>query len=214
MTESTSQKNLHILAHRGVCNTVQEHNSLMACERAFAQGFGIEVDVRDDGGTLVVAHNPGEKTAYPFAQLQALAQKYPQRTMAINIKSSGLQSLLGAQLPPNYFTFDMAVPDLLANMREGITSFTRHSDYEPEPVMYNQAHGVWLDMFTTDWLTRTDLETHAKAGKAVAIVSPELHRRPHLPFWEQLKAMLPTRSPATLYLCTDHPQDAETFFHG
>jgi hypothetical protein len=43
----------------------------------------------------------------------------------------------------------------------------------------------------------------------VAVVSPELHRRPHLTLWERLKYL---RNPSQVYLCTDLVKEAKEFF--
>jgi glycerophosphoryl diester phosphodiesterase len=63
---------VHILAHRGLWKTASEHNRLEAFRHALESGYGIEVDVRDASGELIVAHDAGEETAYPFEDLCAL----------------------------------------------------------------------------------------------------------------------------------------------
>ncbi|WP_426110113.1 hypothetical protein [Massilia sp. PWRC2] len=46
----------------------------------------------------------------------------------------------------------------------------------------------------------------------VCVVSAELHRRPHLPHWQQLKATGLAAHPH-LRLCTDFPLEAAEFFN-
>ena len=38
---------MRILAHRGFWNSKEERNSIVAFEKAFQNGFGIETDIRD-----------------------------------------------------------------------------------------------------------------------------------------------------------------------
>lgn len=211
---------LQVLAHRGLWYEEKEHNTTIACERALALGFGIEIDVRDAQGMLMVAHDIGDARAYPFSDLCRLLRQYPLCPVAINIKSCGLQPLLKSVLEEfgirNYFTFDMSVPDLLNNLRSGITSFTRQSEYEPEPVLYAESRGVWMDMFETDWVTGEVVLEYLKSGKDVAVVSPELHKRDYHLIWKKLMDILQVsgilENGATLYLCTDHPQEAKRYF--
>lgn len=212
---------ISILAHRGLWRTPQERNSLAACERALALGFGIEVDVRDAGGALVVAHDVAEAGAYPFEQLCALLARHPGQALAINIKSAGLACMLQAALARHgvrdYFAFDMAVPDLLDYLRLGVAAYTRQSEYEPEPVLLGRAQGVWIDMFERDRLDGAALAAQLADGRGVALVSPELHGREHAPFWERLKMVLTSHVGCftkKLSLCTDHPEEAADFFHG
>ncbi len=211
---------VNILAHRGLWYDSAEKNRLIACERAFSLGYGIEVDIRDNAGGLIVAHDAQDTHAYPFSDLCKILQRFPECCAAINIKSCGLQKRLKDMLAQynvkNYFTFDMTIPDLLANVKFGIISFTRHSEYEQKPALYLQADGVWIDMFVDNWLTGEIISEHLNNGKNIAIVSPELHKRPHELWWQKLKNVLQiiNKQPMPkLYLCTDYPQQAHRYFN-
>jgi len=57
------------------------------------------------------------------------------------------------------------------------------------------------------------IREHLEAGKEVALVSPELHGRPHGAFWQRLRDAGLSRQDA-LMLCTDFPGAAREFFHG
>ena len=48
-------------------------------------------------------------------------------------------------------------------------------------------------------------------GKRVGFVSPELHGRPHLPIWEEIKKFELHRN-RFFELCTDFPEAAFDFF--
>jgi len=208
---------MQFLAHRGFWEKPAEKNSPAALRRALADGFGVETDLRDAAGQLVIAHDlagPGAQAADDFfAQYKETKST---ATLALNIKADGLRGLLKTLLPrhgiKNYFCFDMSAPETLCYQREGLRFFTRESEIETAPVLYAEAAGIWLDMFKSDWVTPTVIEKHLRAGKEVALVSPELHKRPHLPYWETLRAAGLGKNPSVL-LCTDYPQAAKTFFH-
>ena len=211
---------LYILAHKGIWRSKEEQNTISACRVALASGFGLQVDIRDHVGGLVVAHDVDDAGSYPFRKLCTLLQQHPDATLALNIQSGGLQDLLCEALAhhgiSNYFLFDMAVPDLLASLRSGLRCFTRQSELETTPILYPQSHGVWVDMFEQDWLTSNDIRMHIKHAKDVAIVSPELHGRDQLPFWQYLKDHWASLNDtgSKCYLCTAYPEQAREFFYG
>lgn len=205
---------MEILAHRGYWLQSEERNTSAAFERAFADRFGVETDIRDLGGELVVSHDPAlegcMKTEDFFRRYKTSGCR---TTLALNIKSDGLQQLLSAQLAhfeiKNYFVFDMSVPDLLQSLRAGLNCFTRISDIERADALSAQVSGVWLDCFDSDWFGEREILELQQSYPKVAIVSPELHGRSHLPIWEELKQL---QDRDKLMLCTDFPQDARAFF--
>jgi glycerophosphoryl diester phosphodiesterase len=201
-----------VLAHRGAWTEPSERNTLAAFERAFARGWGAEVDVRDLDGRLVVSHDPPVRGALLLADVVDAyrAAGQPGR-LAINVKADGLQASLGAALaglrPSAWFAFDMSVPDAIVSLRHGLPVFTRHSDAEPEPVLYDAAEGVWLDDFAGGWITETRVAAHLDAGRHVAIVSPELHGRDHRAVWSAWRRWTVWTRPG-VSLCTDFPHEA------
>jgi glycerophosphoryl diester phosphodiesterase len=213
----TNNEIMIILSHRGYWNQSRPKNSLCAFETSFDLGFGTETDFRDCGGELVISHDPALEGALLadefFLALSARDKTLP---IAINIKADGLQSLLKQSLEKhqleNYFLFDMSIPDAMVSLRHGLRIFTRHSDVETEPHLYHEAAGIWMDAFRDDrWLTPEAIARHLDAGKKVCLVSPELHGRPHLPFWERLHSSGIHEHPR-LMLCSDIPESAKLFF--
>jgi glycerophosphoryl diester phosphodiesterase len=195
----------------------ERENSLPALSAALQAGFGIETDVRDALGQLVIAHDVPPATAVQFQDLvTAYTAAKIRLPLALNLKADGLRSRLKSALHEagavNYFCFDMSVPETLACSRDGLRFFTRESEYEQTPILYGEAAGIWLDMFQSDWATPDHIRKHLFRGKSVAIVSPELHGRPHLVFWEMLRTAGLGRA-TELMLCTDHPIAARDFFH-
>ncbi len=207
---------MKILSHRGYWKTSEEKNTTLAFERSFSLGFGTETDVRDLAGDLVISHDMPRAGVLSASELFEIhTRKGPSLELALNIKSDGLQipllSLLKKFDVQNYFLFDMAIPDALTCLRHGLKCFTRQSEYERDPVFYPQAEGVWIDGFHSEWWDETLIQRHLNMGKKVCIVSPDLHRRPHLPCWDNLAGWSICSHPA-LMLCTDLPEDAAELF--
>jgi len=212
-----------ILAHRGFWTSQQDHNSLHAFRTAFDAGFGIELDVRDFNGHLVVSHDVPVAPPPSFEDVLTLHGRYPTKPwLAINIKADGLAKMVATAAERydlnNYFIFDMSVPDALHYLRAGLPAFTRHSEYETQPSFYCEASGIWLDAFLDPWVDPDRIIAHLKNGKRIGLVSPELHARPHAAAWEEWKRALsasglPKASiHERLMLCTDFPEDARAFF--
>ncbi len=210
---------MNILSHRGYWKSSEEKNTEVAFRRSFQLGFGTETDFRDFNGQLVISHDVATDSAITASHFFEIYNQYESNLpLAINIKSDGLQGLLRVELEKynitNYFLFDMSVPDGLVYLRQGgFQIFTRQSEYEKIPSFYEEAQGVWMDMFLSDWIEERDIVAHLERGKKVCIVSPELHKREHLGFWERLKKMSLLED-ESLMLCTDFPENAKLFFYG
>ena len=52
---------MKILSHRGYWKEEKEKNTIDAVRKAFDHGFGIESDIRDLDGKLVISHNPADR---------------------------------------------------------------------------------------------------------------------------------------------------------
>lgn len=207
---------MKILAHRGHWREPAEKNTLAAFELAWSGGYGIETDLRDLDGTIVVSHDLPERGALEFESLlQAYTKRGNETPLALNIKSDGLQKAVAQYLEKyqvaNFFVFDMSVPDSLSYLRAAMPVFLRRSEYEPWTALHDKAAGIWLDAFNGAWWTPDDVRALRTQGKRVAIVSAELHGRPHEDLWQALLQLGPDTK-AGLLLCTDFPDDAERFF--
>ena len=205
-----------VLSHRGWWRDPAEKNSWAAFNRALDAGFGLEVDVRDQAGDLVIAHDPpvgGD--LIPFSDLVDLYRSAGQPgALAVNIKADGLRPLLPKSLTSDplkrCFFFDMSTPEAVGYLAHDFAVFTRHSELEPHPAYYDRAAGVWMDGFDSDWVAREDVEAHLGREKAVALVSPELHGRDHGPAWKRWAGLCHEN----LMVCTDYPDQAAIHWSG
>jgi glycerophosphoryl diester phosphodiesterase len=199
------------IAHRGLWNEKSEQNTFAAIKKSLDSGFGVELDVRDRNGELVVSHDPSEgPTVLFFKEVVDLFRNY-ESVLAINIKTDGilanLESALDGVDETKYFLFDMSIPETIGYLKSELTTFMRISEYENTSELHKSAEGVWLDAFNTDWwLENSEI---LNSGTKICVVSPELHGRDKSEVWNFLKHE--QNSPG-LYICTDYPELAKAFF--
>lgn len=210
----------NILAHRGWWDQDIAKNSRQALSRALLQGFGLETDIRDLDGALVISHDPPTRSSdvIPFEWLlDFYASNACTGMLALNVKADGLAALTEEALRrygvTQYFVFDMSIPDMLSYLRAAMPVYSRVSEYEPEPALAAESSGIWLDNFTGAFPQIETAGRLAVDGKPIALVSPELHRRPHEAFWTSLRDD-GGLDMSSLLLCTDFPQEAAQFFGG
>ena len=207
---------MQILAHRGWWRSPSEKNSEGAFRAALSAGYGIETDIRDFDGRLVISHDPARADAMDLDDFLTLYLSYPDSgILALNVKSDGLASkmveALSARKIQSYFVFEMSVPDSLHYFKINATVYTRRSEFESESELDQHAAGVWLDSFTG----RDDAKLMSLAVALPlksALVSPELHGRDHRTAWESWLAT-PGFDQAGIALCTDFPDEAHAFFN-
>ncbi|MDQ1194356.1 hypothetical protein [Agrobacterium sp. SORGH_AS 787] len=198
---------MKILAHRGWWHQANEKNSETAIRRALENGFGIETDLRDHNGTIVISHDmPVGDGLMSLAQFKAICEEYSEdNVIALNVKADGLQQsvteCVSTWRNPVFF-FDMSVPDTLGYLKIGLPVFTRESEFEPHPAMYSESQGVWIDAFLDDWVRAETVEKHLANDKQVCLVSPELHGRGHTRAWDHWRDI----STENVMICTDFPE--------
>jgi hypothetical protein len=209
---------MKILAHRGYWNESIERNSPIALRTALEKGYGFESDVRDYMEKMVISHNIADASCQDAEEVFKWLHEYnDDYCFAINIKADGLKDILKDYFSKysitNYFLFDMSVPQMVEFREMELRYFTRQSEVEPKPCMYEDAAGVWIDGFwSTDWITKELLEKHIQNGKEVCLVSPDLHgRKEYKDFWKGL--LNSGIDLGKIILCTDHPDEAREYFY-
>jgi hypothetical protein len=217
---------VELIAHRGLWKKAEQKNSVEAFHDALVAGYGIETDVRDSKGQIVISHdlpNGSEQTFEDF--LVRYRDLGSQATLAINIKADGLADELKRLLTKfdvqNYFCFDMSVPDSRGYGRLGMPVFARRSELEPPSLLTQSSPGIWLDGFDGTWFDQAEWAHWLGQGKTVCIVSPELHKRSYEELWVELKNWVlriekeqdaeSKKGFGRLLLCTDFPKEFEVF---
>jgi len=209
---------MKIIAHRGFWKKPQERNTFAAFKLALEHGFGIETDLRDFGSEIVISHDIPDQNAVTLKKfLRLVHETNTCVTLALNIKSDGQQQLLSQESllkGLNCFYFDMSIPDCLGFRNHKLPYYTRFSDIELEPCLYEESVGVWLDCFGSNRLNIEALEKFINDGKRVTLVSPELHGFEYRSYWKSLLSFFrsyPTVA-KSVELCTDYPLHAKEYF--
>jgi glycerophosphoryl diester phosphodiesterase len=204
-----------IFSHRGFWKIPNEKNTINAFIESFENGFGVETDIRDQNGKLVIAHDIPYGDEILLEDFLMIHKKYNSLPIALNIKADGLQTLLKDVLKKfeveNYFVFDMSVPETILYLKREFIVFSRQSDVELEPTLYNRVQGIWMDSFFDNWITDDIINTHLENNKFICLVSPELHKRDHKEFWRFLKDSNLYKN-VNIMICTDYPDEARQYF--
>lgn len=209
---------MQIICHRGLWNKIEDKNTKEAFENAFSNGYGVETDIREFNGELVISHDIANKESLKADEFFNIYSKYDKNlTLALNVKSDGVQKLIIQLLEKyqirNYFLFDMSIPEQYVYIKNDFKIFTRHSDIEGECVLYSKANGVWLDAFEEEWIDEKIINYHLSNEKKICIVSPELHGREYLERWNLYKSVDKNLKSNEIILCTDKPIEARKFFY-
>lgn len=204
---------MKILAKRGLWNTLEERNTKLAIFRAFDHGYGIETDLRDYCGELVISHDVADETCPKVSDIfQYYKNHKVGTTLALNVKADGIQKMLKELLDEyditNYFMFDMSAPEMVVYHKQNFRFFTRQSEIEMVPIMYDKADGIWMDEWEKGWITADLIKKHLSNHLQMGIISPEVHGRDHIPLWNILKEI----KSDDVMLCTDKVKEAEAFF--
>lgn len=210
---------MKLLAHRGIWEREEEKNSLNSLKKAIEIGIGVETDVRDLNGEIVISHDlPNSKSLKLKKFLDSVKNQksFREVTYAWNIKSDGLNKnlkeiLQDYRILKNSFFFDMSFPTLYlfskTFSKENLA--TRASEFEKFPLMfYENCEWIWVDSFEGQWITEKEINSLFNDHKKVVFVSPELHKRDPKSFWKFLKKF----KNKEFYLCTDLTKEAKEFF--
>ncbi len=222
MTASISQS-IELIAHRGLWVDRKERNTPQALFAALAAGMGIETDIRDANGVLVISHDMPSGNEQTLDNLLSEYRRInASGTLALNIKSDGLANhvlhLVSKYEVQHYFCFDMSIPDSMSYRRLKMPIFDRLSEYEKETPLTETASGIWLDAFQGDWFQEEDFVKPILRGQDVCVVSPELHNRPPEGVWEIIRSwqerwdhteVQHRSNVGRLMVCTDFPSKIE-----
>lgn len=207
---------ISIIAHRGLWKNKYQQNTIKSLVNAMSNGFGIEFDVRDAFGEIVISHDYA-KSSKKIEFFKNLILKYKKlnlkSTLAINIKSDGLsgkiKKILKVNKVSNYFVFDMSFPEKIMYKKKGLNFFNRMSEFERNSKFDLYSKGLWIDCFKRIWYNK-EIIKKIKYNN-LCFVSPELHRRKNYKrLWYFLKKL---KIKKNLSVCTDYPIKARKFFN-
>jgi hypothetical protein len=197
---------MNLIAHRR--NTLAELN-------ATPVRYGVEVDIRSHGNSLLIHHDPfvaGE----PF---EAWIAAYRHGTLILNVKEEGLEArlidLMQRSGIEDYFFLDQSFPFLVKYSRLGEhRCAVRVSEFESIQTaltLAGKVDWVWVDCFNEFPLDRGDARRLQEAGFKLCLVSPELQGRNSGTEIAQLVQLLQDRNIHAEAVCTKSPELWEKF---
>ena len=202
---------MKIIAHRGIWLNKSEQNTVKAFNRALRFNCGIELDVRDYRGDIVVSHDIASETSIRLSEVIKDIHNLKE-PIAINIKSDGIMKEcydILKQTNLKWFFFDMSFPESYLCFKYQYPYYYRISEFEKETKILDYASGIWLDSFKTNWFSRDRIINFLNLKKEVCVVSSECHGRDHKDLW---KLLLPLSDYEGISICTDFPILARSYF--
>ena len=207
---------MEIIAHRGFWKKKVDQNTQASFKMAIEYGYGIETDIRDKNGQIVISHDlPRGKVLKLKDLLNLYVKKSSNSTLALNIKSDGLQTELVKLIRQydikNYFIFDMSIPENIKYLKTSLEIYARLSEYEKNYKNFN-CKGLWIDQFNSDWVKPKKIIHLLKSKKKVCLVSSELHNRHKGQLWNMILENNINKY-NNFMLCTDFPNKAKKYFN-
>jgi hypothetical protein len=153
------------------------------------RGHGVEIDLREQGGGLCLAHDP-HTGGEAFGDW---LQGYAHALCIFNMKSDGLEDAVLEQARSKVgdcFFLDLAAPTLVRLARRGERRLAvRYSEFEPLEACLafaGKADWAWVDCFTRLPFTAQSYQALKRHFK-LCLVSPELqgHGREAIPAYRQ-----------------------------
>lgn len=148
----------------------------------FSQADGIEFDIRDSNGEIIVQHDAFQG-GQPFADFLKYCPF--NKIYIVNVKSEGIEEcaikLLELNNIFNFFLLDCSIPMMVKLGKIGehrlAVRFSEFESLETVEAMAPFVKWVWVDVFTKLPLTKAIEERIHKLGLMICLVSPELQKQ-------------------------------------
>lgn len=160
-----------------ICHRVNTIDALSKID----PGYGVEIDLRDSQGGLILSHDPFSEGAL----FDDFLKCYRHGTLILNIKSERIEhkvlELIRHYGIKDYFFLDSTFPMIHLLSREGERKIAlRFSEFEGMDTiraMAGRVDWVWVDCFTRFPLTTNQYDEMKALGYKLCLVSPELQGR-------------------------------------
>ena len=163
---------MHTILHRV--------NTIALLEKT-PSNFGIEIDIRSNGESLILHHDPFKQGEL----FKNWIKSYHHGTLILNVKEEGLESpllkLMNQYKINDFFFLDQSFPFLRKTAVMGESRCAvRISEYENIETVLSlsgMVNWVWVDCFTRFPLNKKEADQLTNAGFRLCLVSPELQGR-------------------------------------
>ena len=189
--------------------------------------YGLEVDIRSQHDTLIVAHDPFQHNQLNLIDVVHHLKNKP---VILNVKEEGLVEKLKDYFSSfdeeNSFILDESIPFIIKYAKEGFSNFAlRVSEIETAEsaikvnnflVKYNsKIKWIWLDCFTLQAPQKETLIKLKDSGFNICLVSPELHILDRPDEWGEVTKMFQKNIKKSAFhidaVCTKLPNIWEKF---
>jgi hypothetical protein len=172
--------------------------------------FGVEVDIRSNGGELYIHHDPflnGEN-------FEDWLKSYNHAILILNVKEEGLESRLISLMQKygvdDYFFLDQSFPFLVRTATKGekrcAIRVSEFENIETAMTLAGKIDWVWVDCFTRFPLTNEEARRlQVDGGFKLCFVSPELQGRTSLDGIKQYREAIKSLGIKGDAVCTKHP---------
>lgn len=171
--------------------------------------YGVEVDIRSEGDSLIIHHDP-------FMQGESFEKwldAYHHETLILNVKEEGLEArlidLMNSKEITDYFFLDQSFPFLMKWSNAGVhrcaVRVSEFESIETALTLAGRVDWVWVDCFTQFPLCGENARRLKEAGFKLCLVSPELQGRDANVEIPQLISLLEERSIMADAVCTKRP---------
>lgn len=151
-------------------------------EQIFATADGIEFDIRDSDGELIVHHDafaqPGDCQSFE----DFLRHCPTDKLYIVNVKAEGIEERAIEALTMrginNFFLLDCGLPTMYRLSQKGeyrlAVRFSEYESLETVRLMKDRVQWVWVDVFSVLPLTAQTAKQIRDWGLKICLVSPEL----------------------------------------
>jgi glycerophosphoryl diester phosphodiesterase len=205
---------MQIICHRGLWEKKSEQNGNQACLQAALQYDGMEIDLKNLNGKIVLSHDPIVQD-HSYTSLESVLKKSPDTFYALNIKEDGLSSelnrLINKYKIKSYMCFDLSGPEIVKYKEQNLVTFDRFGDQDLLP-SHRKIQGVVLDVFKSRNFSKIIKQLKVSPSIPLFIISPELHGQDPINSWKIIRSFEMTHK-NPIYLCTDLFLEASAYFN-
>lgn len=160
-----------IIAHR--VNTIKQLKQT-------PHEYGVEIDLRDTNGRIIVQHEPFSKGP----TLEEYLKVYNHRFLVLNVKSAGLEEIILRTVLhrglKDFFFLDLPCPAVINLIRQGERRIAlRYSEFEPGAAclaLKGKVRWIWVDCFNRYPAADAGYKKLLKFFN-ICLVAPELQGR-------------------------------------
>ena len=171
---------------------------------------GAEIDIRSQGDSLVLHHEPYEDGT----SFEDWLKNYHLGTLILNVKEEGLEDkcleLLAKYGIEDFFFLDQSFPFLIKTAKTGesrcAVRVSEFENIETALILAGKIQWVWIDCFTKFPLDLSSATLLKENGFKLCIVSPELQGRMEISDTNEIMTAMDSAGVVPDAICTKFPE--------